>query len=73
MQNDVKSLVDSRFRKVWAVVYIAREFEHHDGHRGEEGGLESDIERSNMRNGSFKKTPTIITIDEKSSITDSNS
>ena len=50
MQDNVKSLVDTQFRRVWAVVYVASEFEHHDGYRGEEGCLlESDSEKSKMK------------------------
>ena len=49
MEDDIKSFVDARFWHVWAVVYVARELEHHDGYRGEEGGLEGDIERSKIK------------------------
>ena len=45
MQDNVKSLVDTRLRRVRAVVDVAREFEHDDGYRGEEGCLEIDSEK----------------------------
>ena len=57
MEDDVESFVDARFRHLWAVVYIAREFEHHDGYRGEEGGLEGNIERSKSKAFSKKMHP----------------
>ena len=75
MQDNVKSLIDTRLRRIWAVVDVAREFEHDDGYRGEKGCLEIDSEKKKIKNERKRKKYelTIITMDEKSSITDSNS